>query len=106
LPSTLIETRTRIESSKVEINDRVKVLRGPFHGLLGKVASLTGDEVEVHLPSQDLLERVRVWELARDFRVGDRVSTRVGKDQTIGWVTMVSDSQLSVFDIAKWNEAR
>ncbi len=105
LSSTLIETRKRIESSKVEINDRVKVLRGPFRGLLGKVASLTGDEVEVHLPSQDLLERVRVWELAREFRVGDRVSARVGNDETIGWVTMVSDSHLSVFDIAKWNEA-
>ena len=106
LPSTVIETRKRIESSKVEINDRVKVLRGPFRGLLGKVVSLTGDEVEVHLPSQDLLERVRVWELAREFRVGDRVSMRVGKDETIGWVTMVSDSHLSVFNTAKWNEAR
>ncbi len=106
LPSTLIETRKRIESSKVEINNRVKVLRGPFRFLLGKVASLAGDEVEVHLPSQDLMMRVKVWELAREFRVGDRVSAQVGNHQMIGWVTMVSDSHLSVFDVAKWSEVR
>ena len=106
LPSTLVETRRRIESSKVEINDHVKILRGPFRGLLGKVMSLTGDEVDVHLPSQDLLACVSVWELAREFRVGDRVRARVGKDETIGWVTMVSDSHLSLFDAAKWSEVR
>jgi hypothetical protein len=88
----------------VGIDDRVKVLRGPFRGLLGKVTSLTDDEVEVYLPSQDLLEHVRVWELAREFRVGDRVRARVENEETIGWVTMVSDSHLSVFDNAKWSE--
>jgi hypothetical protein len=106
LPSTLIETRRRIESSKVEIDDHIKVLRGPFRGLLGKVTGLAGEEVEVYLPSQDLNERVRVWELAREFRVGDRVRARVGNDETIGWVTMVSNSHLSVFDAAKWSEVR
>ncbi|KIM43798.1 hypothetical protein M413DRAFT_53813, partial [Hebeloma cylindrosporum] len=89
LPSTLIEARRRIESSKVEVDDRVKVLRGPFRGLLGKVTSLAGEEVDVYLPSQDLHERVRVWELAREFRVGDRVRARVGNDETMGWVTMI-----------------
>jgi len=103
-PSTVVESRRRIESTKVEINDRVKVLRGPFRGLLGRVTGLTGDEVEVHLPSQDLIEHVRVWEVAREFRVGDRVRARVENNETIGWVTMVSDSHLSVFDAAKWSE--
>jgi len=88
----------------VEINDRVKVLRGPFRGLLGRVTGLTGNEVEVHLPSQDLIEHIRVWELAREFRVGDRVRARVENNETIGWVTMVSDSHLSVFDAEKWSE--
>ena len=106
LPSTLVETRRRIESSKVVVNDRVKVLRGPFRGLLGTVTSLTGDEVEVHLPSQDLIEPVRVWELTREFRVGDRVRVKVGSDEAIGWVTLVSGSYLSVFDTAKWSEVR
>ena len=106
LPSTLIETRRRIESSKVEIDDRIKVLRGPFRGLLGKVTGLAGEEVDVYLPSQDLNERVRVWELAREFGVGDRVRARMGNDETIGWVTMVSNSNLSVFDSTKWSEVR
>lgn len=106
LPSTVVETHRRIESKRVEINDRVKVLRGTFRGLLGKVTSFTGDEVEVYLPSQDLVERVMVWELAREFRVGDRVRARVENEETIGWVTMVSDSHLSVFDKAKWSEVR
>ena len=90
----------------MEIDDRVKVLRGPFHGLLGRVTGLASEEVEVYLPSQDLNERVRVWELAREFRVGDRVRARVGNDETIGWVTMVSNSDLSVFDAVKWSEVR
>ena len=104
LPSTLIETHRWIESSKVEIDDCIKVLRGLFHGLLGKVTGLAGEEVEVYLPSQDLNECVRIWELTREFRVGDRVRTRVGNDKMIGWVMMVSNSQLSVFDTAKWSE--
>ena len=104
LPSTLIKTCRWIESSKVEIDDCIKVLRGPFCGLLGKVTGLTGEEVEVYLPSQDFNEYVRIWELTREFRVGDCVRTRVGNNETIGWVTMVSNSQLSVFDAAKWSE--
>ena len=88
----------------MEIDDRIKVLRGPFHGLLGKVTGLASEEVEVYLPSQDLNECVRIWELAREFSVGDHVRMRVGNDETIGWVMMVSNSQLSVFDAVKWSE--
>ena len=40
LPSTLIKTRKRIESSKVEVDDRIKVLRGPFRSLLRKVGRI------------------------------------------------------------------
>ena len=88
----------------MEIDDCVKVLRGPFRGLLGRVTGLASEEVEVYLPSQDLNECVRVWELTREFRVGDHVRARVGNNETIGWVMIVSNSDLSVFDAAKWSE--
>ena len=72
-PSTVVETHRCMELTKVELNNHVKVLRGPFCGLLERVVDIAGDEVEVHLPSQDLIEHVMVWELAREFRVGNCV---------------------------------
>ena len=75
LPEMLAKTHSQMESAKVMLDDRVKVLSGTFRGLLGKVVRMTADEADVHLPSQDLVERLRIWELAREFRVGDRVRT-------------------------------
>lgn len=103
LPATLVKTRSRMESAKVILDDRVKVLSGTFRGVLGKVVGLTADEADVHLPSQDLIERLRIWELAREFRVGDRVRARIDSERgaemvKVGWVTKVSGSHVSVFD--------
>ena len=104
LPETLVKTRGRMESVNIILDDRVKVLSGAFRGLLGKVVSLTAEEVDVHLPSQDLIERMRIWELAREFRVGDRVRARIGNSESgaeivrVGWVTKVSGSHVSIFD--------
>ncbi|KIM38752.1 hypothetical protein M413DRAFT_54932, partial [Hebeloma cylindrosporum] len=95
LPETLVKTRSRMESTKVTLDDRVKVLCGTFRGLLGKVVGLTAEEAEVHLPSQDLTERMRIWELAREFRVDDRVRARIANSESgveivrVGWVTKV-----------------
>jgi transcription elongation factor len=104
LPETLAKTRSQMESAKVMLDDRVKVLSGTFCGLLGKVVGMTTDEADIHLPSQDLIEHLRIWELAREFRVGDRVRARIGNSKTgaemirAGWVTKVSGSHVSVFD--------
>ena len=112
LPETLVKTRSRMESAAVVVHDRVKVLSGAFRGLLGKVVGLTAEEVDVHLPSQDLVERLRIWELAREFRVGDRVRSRIGNSETgaemvrTGWVTKVSGSHVSVFDSVDSSEVR
>ena len=112
LPETLLKTRSQMESAKVMIEDRVKVLSGTFRGLLGKVVGLTADEADVHLPSQDLVERLRIWELAREFRVGDRVRARMGNSETgaemirAGWVTKISGSHVWVFDSVDSSEVR
>jgi hypothetical protein len=101
-----------MESAKVMLDDRVKVLSGTFRGLLGKVVGMTADEADVHFPSQDLVERLRIWELAREFRVGDRVRARIGNSETgaemirAGWVTKVSGSHVSVFDSVDSSEVR
>ena len=112
LPEMLVKTHSRIESAKVMLDDRVKVLSGTFCGLLGKVVRLTADEADVHLPSQDLIERLRIWELAREFRVGDRVRVWIGNSETgaemirAGWVTKVSGSHVWVFDSVDSSEVR
>ena len=89
---------------KVMLDDCIKVLSGTFHGLLGKVVRLTADEADVHLPSQDLIKHLRIWELVREFRVGDHIRVWIGNSETgaemirAGWVTKVSRSHVLVFD--------
>jgi transcription elongation factor len=110
LPETLAKTRSWMESTKVMLDDRVKVLSGTFHGLLGKVVRMTVDKADVHLPSQDLVEHLRIWELAREFRVGNHVRTQIGNSESrvemvrLGWVTKVSSSHVLVFDSINLSE--
>ena len=93
-----------MESTKVMIEDHVTVLSGTFRGLLGKVVGLTVDKADVHLPSQDLVKHLRIWELVREFRVGDHVRAQIGNSETgaemirAGWVTKISGSHVWVFD--------
>jgi hypothetical protein len=93
-----------MESVTVVLHDQVKVLSGAFHGLLGKVVRLTAEEADVHLPSQDLIEHMRIWELAREFRVGNCIRMWVVNSESgakiirLGWVTNISGSHVSVFD--------
>ena len=63
----MVESHRQIESTKVEINDHIKVLRGLFCGLLERVMGLTGDEVKVHLPSQDFIEHVHHQKCTMDI---------------------------------------
>ena len=81
LPEMLVKTCSQMELATVVLHDWVKVLSGAFHGLLGKVVGLIVEEADVHLPSQDLLEHLRIWELAREFRVGDCVRARIGNSE-------------------------
>ena len=112
LPEMLLKTRSQMESVKVMIEDHVKVLSGTFRGLLGKVVGLTADKADVHLPSQDLVEHLRIWELAREFRVGDHVRAQMGNSKTgaemirAGWVTKISGSHVWVFDSVDSSEVR
>lgn len=102
LGETVKRTRARIQQATLAVHDRVKVVMGAFRGLLGSVASLHVDdhEVDVFLPSHEIVERVRVSEVIKEFRVGDRVKVNAGKDEagadivTLGWVTKVSASEV------------
>ena len=104
LLETLAKTRSWMESAKVMLDDCIKVLSGTFCRLLGKVVRMTADEADDHLPSQDLVEHLRIWELAREFRVGDCIRTWIGNSESgaemvrLGWLTKVSGSHVSVFD--------
>ena len=100
----LVKTRSWMKLVAVVVHEWVKVLSGAFRGLLGKVVGLTAEEVDVHLPSQDLVEHLRIWELVREFRVGNCIRSQIGNSKTgaemvrTGWVTKVSGSHVSVFD--------
>ena len=103
LPAMLVKTHSRMESTKVILDDCIKVLSGTFCGVLGKVVGLTADEADIHLPSQDLIECLRIWELVREFRVGDHIRAQIGSEHgvemvKVGWVTKVSGSHMLVFD--------
>jgi hypothetical protein len=110
LAETAAIAQRRIEETQLMLHDRVKFVTGTFRGLLGKVMSLCGGEVELFLPSHDIVERTRVSEVVKHFRVGDRVKVRAGNSEEcvdtikLGWVTKVEGSEISVFDIAGGTE--
>jgi len=110
LPQTLVKTRRRIEQTQLALHDRVKFTVGTFCGLLGKVVSLCGAEVDVYLPSHDIIERVRLSEVVKHFKIGDRVGVKAGRDDVgtgvfkVGWVTKVEGSELTVLDTADGSE--
>ena len=110
LPQTLIKTRRRIEQTQLVLHDRVKFTVGTFCGLLGKVVSFCGAEVDVYLPSHDVVERVRLSEVVKHFKIGDRVRMKAGRGGVgagvfkVGWVTKVEGSELTVFDTADGRE--
>jgi hypothetical protein len=84
-------------------------MMGTFHGLLGRVVSLYVNEVDIFLPSYDIVKCVRVSEVIKEFRVGDQVRVNAGKDKagvdiiTVGWVTKVTASEV-VFCNAAYTE--
>ena len=100
------KTRARIQETTLALHDRVKVVMGTFHGLLGTVVNLHVDEIDVFLPSHDIVERVRVSEVIKEFRVGDRDRVNLGKDEagedviSIGWVTKVAASEVVFLNTA------
>lgn len=104
LGETARKTRVRIQQATLAVHDRVKVVMGTFRGLVGRVVNLHVDEVDIFLPSHDIIERVRVAEVIKEFRVGDRVKANVGKDGAgadviaIGWVTKVTASEVVFFN--------
>jgi transcription elongation factor len=110
LLQTVAKTRRRIEQTQLAPNDRVKFITGTFRGLLGKVVSLCGVEVDIYLPSHDIIQRVELSEVVKHFKVGDRVKVRAGRDEVeagvfkLGWVTKVEASEVTVLDTADGSE--
>jgi len=110
LPQTVAKTRRRIEQTQLALHDRVKFIIGTFRGLLGMVVSLCGVEVDIYLPSHDVIERVGLSEVVKHFKVGDRVKVKAGSDEVgasvvkLGWVTKVEASEITVLDTADGSE--
>lgn len=85
------KTSQHIAQARMKTGDRVKVVSGPYCGLIGEVQAMKEDEVAVYLPSQGVLEDMPKDTVRAAFAVGDQVKVLDGQSKgLVGWVTVVS----------------
>ncbi|KAJ3508347.1 hypothetical protein NLJ89_g5806 [Agrocybe chaxingu] len=98
-------TLIRIEERVLKIGDRVKVVSGEFKGLGANVVVVDAREVEVYIPSQDLVHRLRISEVRRHFCVGDEVQVMQGPHLgMVGWLVDVIGYTLKVVSVDRLEE--
>ncbi|CAA7270368.1 unnamed protein product [Cyclocybe aegerita] len=99
------KTLSRVAQKRLQLHDRVKVIRGEFAGVLGEVVEVGTEEVLLRLPSQDIVAPFSIVEVCPHFKVGDHVAVTHGDHKgSKGWVTFAYDDRL-VMHIAPEQEA-
>ena len=100
-------TESAILASRLKPQDRVKIVGGSMHGLLGVVVEVCEGECIVHIPSQDLSEAIPQYQLRADFRVGDEVKV-VSPPHTglIAWVIRENNGRFKIMNVSKEIEVR
>lgn len=71
--TTYPDTARRIMQQSIKLHDRVKILRGVFVDLVGRVVDIDTYEVAVHFPSRHTQERFSRRELRLEFHIGDQI---------------------------------
>ncbi|KAJ3500928.1 hypothetical protein NLJ89_g9573 [Agrocybe chaxingu] len=95
--ATRLKTLSRVSQKRLQIQDRVKVIRGEFAGVLGEVVEVGNEEVLLHLPSQNIVAPFSILEVRPHFKVGDHVAVTHGKHKGVkGWVTFAYADTLIV----------
>ena len=100
-------TKSAILASRLKPQDRVKIVGGSMHGLLGIVLEVCEGECVVHIPSQDLSEAIPQHQLRADFRVGDEVKV-VSPPHAglIAWVIGGKNGRFKIMNLSKEIEVR
>jgi len=95
-------TESAILASRLKPQDRVKIVGGSMHGLLGIVVEVLEGECIVHIPSQDLSEAIPQYQLRADFRVGDEVKV-VSPPHTglVAWVIGENNGRFKIMNLSK-----
>jgi hypothetical protein len=100
-------TECAILASRLKPQDRVKIVGGDLHGLLGIVVEVCEGECVVHIPSQDLSQTIPQYQLRAAFRVGDEVKvvspTHAG---LIAWVIGANNGRFKIMNLSKEIEVR
>lgn len=104
---TISRTECAILASRLKPQDRVKIVGGSTHGLLGIVVEVREGECVVYIPSQDLSEEIPQYQLRADFRVGDEVKV-VSPPHAglIAWVIGENNGRFKIMNLSKEIEVR
>ncbi|KJA12718.1 hypothetical protein HYPSUDRAFT_123206, partial [Hypholoma sublateritium FD-334 SS-4] len=84
------KTSQLMAQARMKTGDRVKVVSGPYFGLIGEVKMTKEDEVAVYLSSQGIVEDMPNDTVRAVFVIGDQVKVLGGHSNGfVGWVTEI-----------------
>jgi transcription elongation factor SPT5 len=99
---TYLKASARLSSLQIKTGDRVKIVRGEYRGIFGRVTRVDEKAVAVYMESQDLEEDILVDSVRRVFRIGDQVTILCGTHAgSTGWVVAVLQGSVKVFNVEK-----
>jgi len=87
---------------QIKTGDRVKIVRGEYRGIFGRVTRVDENAVAVYMESQGFEEDILVDSVRRAFRIGDQVTILYGTHTgSTGWVVDVLQGSVKVFNVEK-----
>ena len=94
------KTAQQIAQTRLKVGDRVKIVSGPYLGLIGDVKEIKENEATVHVPSQNIVDDMPKDSVRADFAIGDRVKVLDGENRgLVGWVIGISIRTLRVLNV-------
>ena len=105
-PSLFEDTYRKASASlsnlQINTGDRVKIFRGDYRGIFGRVTRVDEKAVAVYMESQDIEEEIPVDSVQRVFRIGDEVMILRGTHAgSSGWVVGVLQGSVKVLNVEK-----
>ena len=99
---TYLKASASLSSWQINTGDRVKVIRGEYRGIFGKVTRVDEKAVAVYMESQGFEEDILVDSVRRVFRIGDQVMILRGTHAgSTGWVVDVLPGSVKVLNVEK-----
>ena len=99
---TCLKASARLSSLQIKTGDQVKIVRGEYRGIFGRVTRVDEKAVAVYMESQGFEEDILVDSVRRAFRIGDQVTILCGTHAgTTGWVVDILQGSVKVFNVEK-----